>query len=172
VAQPLLRRCPEHDLVLVGDGALRDWLHEQAVRNRLADRIHLLGWRNDVPDLLRRADLLLFPSRWEGMPNVILEAMAARTPVLAARAEGVAQLLRTDIEAQTVPFGNGPALVEGVTRILGDASLRSRLVEANFRRVRSEFSQTAMIASYLQLYTLLMSGKPHLATARSAENSH
>ena len=56
-------------------------------------RVHLTGWQNNVPGILAASDLVVLPSRWEGMPNAVLEAMASGRPVLAADVEGVRELL-------------------------------------------------------------------------------
>src|SRR5439155_4746020 len=72
----IFRELPDHDLLLIGNGPQAAALQHCARRLRVQDRVHFGGWRNDVPSIMAAADLLVLPSRWEGMPNVVLEAMA------------------------------------------------------------------------------------------------
>ncbi|QDU84873.1 Putative glycosyltransferase EpsD [Planctomycetes bacterium Pla163] len=80
-------------LVLVGHGDTEGELRALAADLGVADRVEFLGWRRDVPRILRSLDGLVLPSRWEGLPYVVLEAMAAGTPVLAARVDGARDLV-------------------------------------------------------------------------------
>ncbi|MEX2092961.1 MAG: glycosyltransferase, partial [Pirellulales bacterium] len=89
----IAKELPHHDLVLVGEGPLEDKLRRQATRLGVADRVHFAHWRRDIPRLLAAADLLVLTSAAEGMPNVILEAMAAAKPVVTTEVHGVAELL-------------------------------------------------------------------------------
>jgi glycosyltransferase involved in cell wall biosynthesis len=85
----VVERLPETGLMLVGDGRLRQDTEDQVAEMGLAERVAFLGPRDDVPDLMARSDLLVFPSRWEGLPMVLLEAAAAGLPVVAYRVGGV-----------------------------------------------------------------------------------
>ena len=88
-----LAELPDCDLLLVGEGPLRASLETAARTAGIAQRVHFVGWRPDVPEILAASGLLVLPSAWEGMPNVVLEAMASRRPVVATDVEGVRELL-------------------------------------------------------------------------------
>jgi len=149
------------ELVLVGDGPMRARLQHEAHRQGLAHRIHFAGLRADVPDILAACHLLVLPSRWEGMPNVVLEAMASGLPVVATRVEGVLELLGPAWEEQTVDYGDTAALADRLARMLADPALRARLGQANQQRIREHFSIDRMVRAYQQLWTeLLEEGKP------------
>ncbi len=90
--QGVLNEHADVELVMVGDGPERMAL-ERFCAARTPGRVHFLGTRADVPEILAAADLLVLPSRWEGMPNVVLEAMAAGLPVVATDVEGVREAL-------------------------------------------------------------------------------
>jgi len=75
-------------LLVLGDGETRTSLASLALRRGVQARVHLLGWRDDVPRFAKAVDFLIVPSRWEGMPYVVLEAMAAARPVVATRVDG------------------------------------------------------------------------------------
>jgi glycosyltransferase involved in cell wall biosynthesis len=153
LAPDLLRTLPQHDLLIVGDGEERATLTQQASAARLADRVHFVGHRSDVPALLAASDALLLPSRWEGMPNVLLEAMASQLPVVATRAEGVEQVLGDVATEQTVSFGASAEFIEAVSRVV----LRgAELGEKNRRRVERDFSLATMIERYEEFYASLV----------------
>lgn len=147
-----LEQLPEHDLAIAGEGPDREALQQQARRAGLASRVHFLGQRGDVPALLSCSELLLLPSRWEGMPNVVLEAMAARRPVLASRAEGVRELLGPDLlEPQTADFGDAEGWRRRLLALAADAELRENLGRRNRERVEREFSLEKMVDAYERL---------------------
>ena len=134
-------------------GPLDDTLRRQADRLGVADRVHFVGWRPDVPRLLAAADLLVLTSACEGMPNVILEAMAAARPVVATEVHGVAELLgddaagrscpRTTPRHSSTPSSGSPAIANLATR-LGQRNRRA-CGDAIFHRRRPS-------ARYAELY--------------------
>ncbi len=151
-APRFLATLPQHDLVLVGDGPERRALQQQAERLGIAHRVHFLGYRDDIPDLLAVADLLILPSQWEGMPNVVLEAMASRLPVVATRAAGVLELLGPLADQQTVQHGDGHALVEAIIRVVQHPEVARQWGQANHERVLQHFHLRQLIENYTHLY--------------------
>jgi glycosyltransferase involved in cell wall biosynthesis len=156
----VLEDLPDHHLLIVGEGPERASLEAQIQRLGLADRVHLAGWQANVPAILQSATGLLLPSRWEGMPNVVLEAMAAGRPILAAQVEGVTELLGEQSAPQTFPWGNAS---EFRTKLLAwaqssatAAALATTLGAANHQRAVQTFSLTAMIDRYEHLYQELV----------------
>ncbi len=156
IAPEMMRGLPQHDLVIVGDGPQRPALIEQAARAGLAERVHFLGWRADVNSLLKASDLFLLPSRWEGLPNVLLEAMAAALPVVAADVEGVRELLGPTAESQLVTGEFGPGFLRQVRQLAADEPGRRALGELNARRARDAFSWGGMVRAYERLYEELL----------------
>lgn len=152
-------------VVIVGEGPLRGWLARSLATKGLDQQIHLLGWRPDVPALLKRSEALLLTSRYEGMPNVVLEAMAAGKPVVATQVEGVEELLGSDLHRQAVPFRDSAGFVQRVEAILGSSELRKELSENNLRRVSSRFSLASMIDQYAHLYrSMVGTSRPQHST--------
>lgn len=150
----LLDELGTHDLLVAGDGPARDELVELAGGD---GRIHFLGRRDDVPRLLATADLLLLPSRYEGMPNVVLEAMAAGRPVVATQAEGVLELLGAGARSQTAARGDLPGFLGRIRELAGSAALAADLGKANRERAATAFSLAAMARAYEDLYGELAS---------------
>lgn len=157
VAPQILAQLPSHDLLLVGDGPERTTLQDLAASLGIADRVHFAGWRPDVPEILATSSLLVLPSRWEGMPNVVLEAMATGLPVVSTRAAGVEELLGPLSDSQTVNVDDAEGFVEAVLRLAGDPSHAKEIGQQNRRRAGEHFSLGAMIAAYERLYESLPS---------------
>jgi glycosyltransferase involved in cell wall biosynthesis len=151
-ASQLLPHWPEYDLVLVGEGSERTKLETQVARRGLASRIHFAGWRPDVASCLAAAELVVLPSRYEGMSNVLLEAMAAGKPVVATIVEGVAEVLGPLTQQQTCAAESAPALANAIDQLLRDPRALSTLGEANRARVAEHFSIAAMLKKYADLY--------------------
>lgn len=142
-----LERFSTHDLLLVGAGRQERELRTQVDRLAIASRVHFTGWRDDVPRILRASDLFVLPSHWEGMPNALLEAMAAGLPVVATDVEGVRELLGEGAPRQTAPRGDPQTFCEQIVTLLGDRALADRLGGDNQRRAR-DFSWQTMVDAY------------------------
>lgn len=137
-------------LVLVGDGPARQTLEQPA------ERVLWLGRRDDVASLLKMADLVIVPSRWEGMPNVVLEAMAARKPVLGTSIEGTEELVVPDETGWLVPAGNLDALAGAWLDALSNRQRLRDFGEAAKVRVDRSFRQEDVIAQYDTLWSRLL----------------
>jgi glycosyltransferase involved in cell wall biosynthesis len=144
----LLQRLSRHHVVLAGDGPERENLLRQTESLGLSNRVHFLGWRKDVPQLLKRADLLGLPSRYEGMPNVVMEAMAAGTPVVSTRIEGIYELLGSHAHELTVTFGDSRRLIDRITRLATDRALHEQTAAQLLERAREKFSIQAKTIRY------------------------
>lgn len=145
-------------LVLLGDGPERAALERRAQAPDLADRVRFAGFQQDVPRWLGAADLLVLPSRLEGMPNALLEAMAVGLPVLATSIGGCVEAVVPDESGLLVPPDDVRALEEGLVRLLGDAALRARLGAGAARRVAERFTLDAVAPRYVELYRRLAGG--------------
>jgi glycosyltransferase involved in cell wall biosynthesis len=163
-AAPLISADKELHILLVGDGPLRDELETLVRERRWEEQVHLAGRRRDVPELMRAASLLALPSLWEGMPNVVLEAMAAGLPVIASDVEGVRELLGNDTRGIVVPAGSAEALRTGLVGLLRDSNLRHRLASESQHFVTSYFTTDSMVAKYGSLYRALLAKDQTLNT--------
>jgi glycosyltransferase involved in cell wall biosynthesis len=146
---------PKHDLLLVGDGPRRANVMALAHQLGIGHRVHLAGWRPDVPSILAACDLLVLASRWEGMPNVVLEAMASGLPVVATSVEGVAELLGQNSAMQSAAVDDGASLANQIVAILYNPLCAQELGRANRARVEAEFDVKKSIRAYEALYEQL-----------------
>jgi glycosyltransferase involved in cell wall biosynthesis len=156
VAPELLAKLPNHDLVIVGEGPQRSALERLSGELGIGDRVHFVGWRADVPEILAAAEMLILPSRWEGMPNVVLEAMAAGKPVVATTAEGVVELLGERAAEQSVAVGKMQDFAARVLQFAQSPQLATDLGRANRERVLHEFSLQQMAGKYERLFSSLI----------------
>jgi glycosyltransferase involved in cell wall biosynthesis len=156
-AELVISQAPSWHLALAGDGPCRNWLLEQlAVRPVLGGRVHWLGTRDDVPGLLRSANLLVLASLWEGMPNVVLEAMAASRPVIATSVEGTEELVLPEQTGWLVPPGDPESLGAALLEASHDPELCRRLGRNGRIRIECEFSLDRTVASYDRLWSGLL----------------
>jgi glycosyltransferase involved in cell wall biosynthesis/GT2 family glycosyltransferase len=122
-----LAKIPGATLDVAGEGPLRAALERQAKELGIQDRVHFLGARDDVPELLSATDCFVFPSRWEGFGLSLLEAMAAGVPCIASDLPPVRGIVNDGEDALLVPPGDHEALATAMRRIMTDAPLRQRL---------------------------------------------
>lgn len=148
----ILEQLPSHHLVLLGDGSYRAACEQQIERSSCGNRIHLMGHRQDAMHWIRRSELIVLPTRYEGMPNVILEAMAAGKAVVTTRVEGIAELLGEDSESQTVASGDWAAFKSRVIELATDDDHRRSLGERNRERCLASFQLNDQMNAYLKLF--------------------
>jgi glycosyltransferase involved in cell wall biosynthesis len=129
-------------LVIVGggDGTV---FRQQAAKNDL--EVVFTGFRDDIPELVQAADIYWLTSRSEGVPNTMLESMAAKIPVVAFDIAGVAEILKDTINGFLVPFEDLEDLIAATIKLIEDPSLRRRIGEAGYQTVTSDFSLEKMI---------------------------
>jgi glycosyltransferase involved in cell wall biosynthesis len=138
--------------------AIDDALDAAKADPALARRVRFLGYRADVPDLLRAADIFTLPSHREGMPRSIIEAMMAGLPVVATDIRGSREEVVPDETGFLVPVGDPAALAAALARLAADAALRRRLGAAGRARALALYREEDVIA--LQLRALGLSPAP------------
>lgn len=138
--------------VVVGEGPERKNLERQIAELGLQGSVHLPGWRADLPGILRAATGFVLSSRWEGMPNVVLEAMAAGLPVVATGVEGVRELVIDPETGWIVPPDDVVALTTALRALLTDPAGGVQRGVAGARRVRETFTWQRVCAAYSDLY--------------------
>jgi glycosyltransferase involved in cell wall biosynthesis len=152
VALQALARLPDAFLWIAGTGPLEARLKGVAEALGVASRVRFLGWRADASALYRAADVCLFPSRYEPLGNVVIQAWAHGLPVVAAASQGPAALIRDGDDGLLVPVDDAGALAAGARRILDEPMLRIRLIQNGAERVETEFSEAAVAAQWRALF--------------------
>ncbi len=136
---------PEAVFIVAGEGEERPRLEDDVTRLGLGHRFRFLGHRTDIPDLLAACDVVVLPSLFEGLPVSILEAMAARKPVVATAIEGNDEAVADGVTGLLVPPADPSSLARAIRRVLGDAQLANCLAAASRARVEQQFSARAMV---------------------------
>jgi glycosyltransferase involved in cell wall biosynthesis len=151
-AAEVLRTRTDAHFVLVGDGPLRTDIKRQAIELGIYDRVHLLGDRADVSQLVGAFDLLVLASLHEGLPNAVMEAMSAGVPVVATSAGGTKELIIDGETGYLAAPANSKALADRIVRALDDDTHRVEIVSAARRRITSKFGIDRMVESVEALY--------------------
>jgi glycosyltransferase involved in cell wall biosynthesis len=146
-------------VVVVGDGELRGDLQNQVEALRLHERVHFVGARRDLGDLLAAVDLFVMPSFWEGLPLSMVLAMGAGLPVVVTRVAGIPEVVTDGVTGLLVPPGDTTALGMALARLTSDEALRTRLGEAARAFVRPRFGIGEYLNSVAGLYDRLLAAK-------------
>ncbi|MCK6479307.1 MAG: glycosyltransferase [Planctomycetes bacterium] len=157
----LLREVPDAHLALIGDGECRPAVEDLARRlGLLGTRVHFLGFRDDVPEVMGSLDLFAMPSVLEGLCTSALDAQAAGVPVVASAVGGLVEAVADGETGLLVPPRDPPALAAAMARILRDRDLGRRFSEAGRVRVRERFSVKAMVGGSRAVYGRMLRGEP------------
>lgn len=148
----ILAKHPDTTLLIAGDGDLRMDLEREAQELGIASRVKFCGPRKDIPELLKLLDFYVLPSKWEGLPMVILEAMAAGCPVVATDVGGNSTAVVNGVTGALVPPQDPAALADAVIRLLDSPELQKRYAENGKNRFRERFSAETMARQYEHLY--------------------
>ena len=155
VAIAALAQLPDTFLWIAGAGPLEAKLKAQAHALGVSDRVRFLGWRSDASRLYAAADVCLFPSRYEPLGNVVIQAWAHGLPVVAAASQGPAALIREGEDGLLVPVDDAESLAAAARRLIVDPALRGALAAAGRARVAAEFSEAVVTAEWRALFARL-----------------
>ena len=165
----VLREVPDAHLVIFGEGELRPMLSRQIKELRLEKHVLLAGFRDDVLQLLKSADLFVMSSVTEGLGSTVLDAMAMKLPVVGTHAGGIPEAVVHEKTGLLVPPGHPRELAEAIVRLLNDPALRTRLGAAGLARVTEQFGVARMLHGTLDAYRRAAAMKPMTAALNSAD---
>jgi glycosyltransferase involved in cell wall biosynthesis len=154
-ARRIVAADPAAHVLVVGDGPLRAEVERAAAGE---PRIHLLGFRDDVPDLLAASDVLAFSSRWEGLGRALTEAVLAAKPVVATAVNGVPDLVVDGATGHLVPPGRPDLLAQRTLAVLGLPDRGASLGAAGAARIAGRFDVSSMVAGIDALYREALAG--------------
>ena len=158
-APTVVREFPEVRFVFAGDGESRPTFAAQVAQLGLEGKFKFLGRRSDIPEILASCDLAVLPSRAEGLPNAVLEYMAAGLPTIASRVGGVAELVQDGVTGLLVPAEDANALAGALLQFLRNPE-RARQIASNGQRFAVEnFSFERLIREIDELYAELLERK-------------
>ncbi|SAL81243.1 glycosyl transferase family 1 [Caballeronia choica] len=151
-AEPLFATQPNLHIVMAGDGDTFARIKELVERRGLAQRIHLLGFRTDIPNVLRGCDLFVLPTHQEALGQSYIEAMAAGLPVIGTHVDGVPELITQNVNGLLVPAKDTQALRAAIVQLIDDPELRARLGAEGRRITEQGFTIGGMADETVDFY--------------------
>lgn len=148
----VLDAVPETQFLIAGDGPLRNELEREAGVLGIGSSVHFLGYRADVAPIMALSDLVVMPSIREGLPNVLLEALALAKPVVATTVGGIPEIVTHEVSGILVPPRDPVSLAEGIRRVLTAPDRGRKLGERGQREVTDRFTVAAMVERTTSLY--------------------
>jgi glycosyltransferase involved in cell wall biosynthesis len=155
-APAVVREFPKTRFVFAGDGESRGTFQQQVAGLGLQQSFVFLGRRDDIPDVLASCDIALLPSKAEGLPNAVLEYMAAGLPTIASRVGGNAELVQDGVTGLLVPAQDSEALSNALLWLLRDSELSQRIASEGRRLATEGFSFERLVRETDELYTELL----------------
>ncbi len=152
----LMQRRGHLHAIIVGDGPLREQAESYAAACGISERVHFTGRLADISGILRAATVFVLTSRWEGMPNVVLEAIAAKCPVVATHVEGISELIPDPSSSQVAPVGDLPALFAAVEQTLDHPQESDQIATSLQQHVRNRFTWDHTVDLYESLYRRIL----------------
>jgi glycosyltransferase involved in cell wall biosynthesis len=143
---------PDTTLVIAGDGPLEEELKQKAGRLGIDKNVRFIGPRLDIPELLNLFDLYVLPSLWEGLPMVLLEAMAAGCPIVCTDVGGASTAVTHEVNGLLVKPADPDALSSAILSLLSDEEKRKRFAQNGIKRFQGSFSADIMTRKYEQIY--------------------
>jgi glycosyltransferase involved in cell wall biosynthesis len=167
----IVAACPDARLVLFGDGPLEKKLRRDCWERGLEAAVTFAGFRPDVARFLRCLDLFAHPSTEEGLGTTILDAMAARLPVVASRAGGISEAVLHGVTGWLVPPASPTELAGPIISLLENPLRRSEFGEAGRARVESDFSIATLCDKTLSAYKAALEGPTTPEDSTSEESA-
>ena len=155
-ARRAFARDPRMRFMVAGDGPLRRETERALAYAGLVGVTRLLGWRDDIADLLAAMDVFLLTSRFEGLPRAALQAIAASVPVVATDTGGISEIIHDGESGYLVPVADVVAAADRLVVLAGDPALRSRMSGAARARLGAEFDIRTLVGDLEHLYDELL----------------
>jgi glycosyltransferase involved in cell wall biosynthesis len=148
----LLEQHPEAGLVIVGEGELREPLSRLIEALGLQENAFLAGFRDDVPEVMKELDLFVLPSLWEGMPYVVMEAMASGVPVVVTNVNGSRDIVEHEKTGLIAPPGDAGALAEACEAVLSAPDLGAAMAREGIGVVLRRYTVARMVERIERVY--------------------
>ena len=157
------KQAPQARLVIVGTGPLQNQLEYIAEALGIANSVEFAGLQSDIPAQLHRGSIAVLPSRWEGMPNALLEAMACGLPCVATRVSGSEDIIRHGVNGLLVENEDYQGMAQALLTLLTDSVLTQRYGQAARETIEKHFSLEQVIDRYVELYQRIIDHRWQIA---------
>lgn len=148
----VVKSLPDSTLLLIGEGELEDEMKKISNDFNLSENVIFTGPRTDIPELLKLIDIFVLSSISEGLPMVILEAMAARCPIVSTNVGGIPTVIKDSVNGRIVKPHSAEALADVMLELAVQKDIRERFASAGFELFKQKFSATMMTNAYEKLY--------------------
>lgn len=148
----ILREFPDSVLWIIGKGDIRRELENETKKLKIGEKAVFMGERSDIPEILKAIDLFVLPSISEGMPNALMEAMAAGLPVIGSRIDGIKELIEDGRTGWLVEPGNPTQLADKILFVLKNSEIAEKVGKAAKEKVSKDFSVEKMINAFCDFY--------------------
>jgi len=155
-ARDVVDEFPQVVFLIAGEGPLRREIEILIKRLNLEEKVKLLGFRQDIPEILSLLDLFVLSSRWEGLGTSLLDAFASRVPVVCTNVGGIPEIVKDGVNGILVPPGNPEALSRAIISLLENRDLARRMAEEGFQLVNKKFSIEKMVQDTKKIYDRLV----------------
>jgi glycosyltransferase involved in cell wall biosynthesis len=143
-------------LLIAGTGNLENTIKDFASKFGLENKIHLLGFRHDIPNLMRTFDVFMLPSLWEGFGIVLIETMAAGNPCVATNTSSIPEIVTDSKSGILVPSENSELIADAILKLISDPVLRKEYGREGQKIVQQKFTIERMINDYEKLFQKLI----------------
>jgi glycosyltransferase involved in cell wall biosynthesis len=166
------QKAPRARLIIVGSGYLQTQLECMAEALGIAASVEFAGLQSDIPAQLYRGSLAVLPSRWEGMPNAVLEAMACGLPCVATRVSGSEDIIQHGVNGLLVESEDYGSIAQALLTLLHDPLLAQKYGQAARERVERHFSLEQIIDKYVELYQRVADGRWQVAEDKPTSKTY
>ena len=143
-------------ILLVGKNITKEPYVSEIEKSGMKDRIHITGYRNDAPEIIAACDALVLPSIREGLPRVILEALAYKTPVITSANEGSMEIIEDDVNGYVVPLRDASGIAQKIRHLYDHPETLARLSENCQKKLKNEFSSELTVKNYAMYFESLL----------------
>lgn len=151
-AEIVTRNHPEARFVIVGDGELKNQLHERVKSKHLQDVFLFLGYRNDIQNVISQLDFIVLSSLWEGLPLTPIEAYSVGKTVIGTAVDGTQEIIRNGIDGYLIEPRSAAQIAQKIEKLLDQPKIRRKMELQAMQRYQNEFSFEKLKQSYLKLY--------------------
>ncbi len=151
-AEIVTRNHPEARFVIVGDGELKNQLHERVKSKHLQDVFLFLGYRNDIQNVISQLDFIVLSSLWEGLPLTPIEAYSVGKTVIGTAVDGTQEIIRNGIDGYLIEPRSAAQIAQKIEKLLDQPKIRRKMELQAVQRYQNEFSFEKLKQSYLKLY--------------------
>ena len=154
-----LKGIPDAVLWLAGDGPERSALEQLAADTGVSSRIRFLGWRNDVAQLMRTADLFICPSRHEGLGSIVMESWFNQCPIIATNSQGPGELIEDGVTGLVTPLDDVAALGSAIKQLIDKPRLAEQMVVQAYEHYQRYFSKSVIRQTYAEFFRQIIADR-------------